>query len=130
MEKVEKLRGRLVSIRMVLTADEGDIEKILNEVLEAMKDIGLNPEKRAEGYAFPPSHEAAVIGLPHLRLARRGDLLTVWVRAPHGLEERRCRIVGLSVDGLYQKLVEGAERIAEIFRKYSKESEFIHISLP
>jgi len=115
---------------MVLKTGEADVEDILSEILEAMKSIGLNPEKRAEGYAFTPSHEAAVIGLPHLRLAKIDDLLTVWVRAPHGLNENRCRAAGLNVEELYQKLLEGAEKIAEIFRKYSRESDFVQISMP
>ena len=130
MRNVEDLRSRLVNVHMVLKAGEVDVENILNDVLEAVKSVGLNPERRAEGYAFTPSHEAAVIGLPHLRLAVIDDLLSVWVRAPHGLDENLCRMVGLDVEELYQKLLEGAEKIAEVFRKYSKKGEFMQISLP
>ena len=71
-----------------------------------------------------------MIGLPHLRIARIGDLLMVWIRAPYSLDQRKCRSIGLSADELYEMLLAGARKIAEILRRHSKSAEYLEISLP
>ena len=130
MSSVEDLRDRLARIHITLKISGEEIESLLKEVLDAARSVGLNPESRVEGFALTPSHEAAVIGLPHLRIARIGDLLMVWVRAPYSLDREKCRYVGLDADELYEMLLAGARRIAEIFRRYSKSAEYLEISLP
>ena len=125
-----ELREKLARIRITLKADVRNIEKLMEDLLRAGSSAGLKVERRAEGYALMPSHEAAVIGLPHLRIARIGDLLMIWIRAPYSLDERRCRAVGLDVENLYQALLTGAKRIAEILRRRFGEDELIQISLP
>jgi len=124
------LRDRLARIHITLKISGEEIESLLKEVLDAARSVGLNPESRVEGLALTPSHEAAVIGLPHLRVARVSDLLMVWVRAPYSLDREKCRYVGLDADELYEMLLAGARRIAEIFRRYSKSAEYLEISLP
>ena len=130
MSSVEDLRDRLARIHITLKISGEDIESLLKEVLDAARSVGLNPESRVEGFALTPSHEAAVIGLPHLRVARVSDLLMVWVRAPYSLDREKCRYVGLDAEELYEMLLAGARRIAEIFRRYSKSAEYLEISLP
>ena len=130
MSSVEDLRDRLARIHITLKISGEEIESLLKEVLDAARSVGLNPESRVEGFALTPSHEAAVIGLPHLRVARVSDLLMVWVRAPYSLDREKCRYVGLDADELYEMLLAGARRIAEIFRRYSKSAEYLEISLP
>jgi len=46
------------------------------------------------------------------------------------LDREKCRYVGLDADELYEMLLAGARRIAEIFRRYSKSAEYLEISLP
>ena len=53
-----------------------------------------------------------------------------WVRAPYSLDREKCRYVGLDADELYEMLLAGAKKIAEIFRRYSKSAEYLEISLP
>lgn len=130
MSSVEDLRDRLARIHITLKISGEEIESLLKEVLDAGRSVGLNPESRVEGFALTPSHEAAVIGLPHLRVARVSDLLMIWVRAPYSLDREKCRYVGLDADELYEMLLAGARRIAEIFRRYSKSAEYLEISLP
>ncbi|MCD6261276.1 MAG: hypothetical protein J7J28_05790 [Thaumarchaeota archaeon] len=130
MSSVEDLRDRLARIHITLKISGEEIESLLKEVLDAARSVGLNPESRVEGFALTPSHEAAVIGLPHLRVARVSDLLMIWVRAPYSLDREKCRYVGLDADELYEMLLAGARRIAEIFRRYSKSAEYLEISLP
>ena len=130
MSNVEELGDRLAMIHITLKIGGESVESLLKEVLEAGRSVGLNPESRVEGFALTPSHEAAAIGLPHLRIARISDLLMIWVRAPYALDQEKCRFVGLNADELYEMLLTGAERIAEIFRKYSKDAEYLEISLP
>ena len=124
------MRNRLARIHITLKIGGEEIESLLKEVLDAARSVGLNPESRVEGFALTPSHEAAVIGLPHLRVARVSDLLMVWVRAPYSLDRERCRYVGLDADELYEMLLAGARKIAEILRRYSKSAEYLEISLP
>jgi len=130
VSSVEDLRDRLARIHITLKISGEEIESLLKEVLDAARSVRLNPESRVEGFALTPSHEAAVIGLPHLRVARVSDLLMVWVRAPYSLDREKCRYVGLDADELYEMLLAGARRIAEIFRRYSKSAEYLEISLP
>ena len=130
MNELDDLKSALAKIHMTLKTDLTGIEEIMNEVLDIGKSFGLNPEKRVEGYALTPSHQAAVIGLPHLRVAQINDLIMVWIRAPYALDEERCKLLGLDAEQLYQKLLYAAREIAEILKKYSKESEFLQISLP
>jgi len=130
VSSVEDLRDRLARIHITLKISGEEIESLLKEVLDAGRSVGLNPESRVEGFALTPSHEAAVIGLPHLRVARVSDLLMIWVRAPYSLDREKCRYVGLDADELYEMLLAGARRIAEIFRRYSKSAEYLEISLP
>ena len=124
------MRDRLARIHITLKISGEEIESLLKEVLDAGRSVGLNPESRVEGFALTPSHEAAVVGLPHLRIARISDLLMVWVRAPYSLDQEKCRSIGLNADELYEMLLAGAKRIAEIFRRYSKSAEYLEISLP
>ena len=124
------MRDRLARIHITLKISGEEIESLLKEVLDAGRSVGLNPESRVEGFALTPSHEAAVVGLPHLRIARISDLLMVWVRAPYSLDQEKCRSIGLNADELYEMLLAGARRIAEIFRRYSKSAEYLEISLP
>ena len=130
MSSVEDLRDRLARIHITLKISGEEIESLLKEVLDAGRSVGLNPESRVEGFALTPSHEAAVVGLPHLRIARISDLLMVWVRAPYSLDQEKCRSIGLNADELYEMLLAGARRIAEIFRRYSKSAEYLEITLP
>jgi len=130
VSELNELREKLARIRITLKADVRNIEKLMEDLLRAGSSAGLKVERRAEGYALMPSHEAAVIGLPHLRIAEIGDLLMIWVRAPYSLDERRCRAVGLDAENLYQALLMGAKRIAEILRRRFGEDELIQISLP
>jgi hypothetical protein len=130
MSEIEDIRQRLAKIHLTLKAPPKRIQKILDEVLEAGRSVGLSPERRAEGYALIPSREAAVMGLPHLRVAVISDLLTVWVRAPYSLGEERCTIAGIDAGELYEMILAGAMRIAEIMRKHSTSGEFVQISLP
>ena len=130
MSSVEDLRDRLARIHITLKISGEEIESLLKEVLDAGRSVGLNPENRVEGFALTPSHEAAVVGLPHLRIARISDLLMVWVRAPYSLDQEKCRSIGLNADELYEMLLAGARRIAEIFRRYSKSAEYLEITLP
>jgi hypothetical protein len=130
MSGIEDMRQGLARIHLTLKAPLKRIEKILDEVLEAGRSVGLSPERRAEGYALLPSREAAVIGLPHLRVAVINDLLTVWIRAPYALDEDRCMVAGIDAGKLYEMLLAGAVRIAEIMRKHSAGGELLQISLP
>ena len=131
MSGIEKLRNELARIHMTFKMGAVEnVDDLVMEILEAEKSIGLEPWRRAEGYALTPSTKAAVAGLPHLRIAKIDDLLTVWIRAPYALDENRCRMVGLEAGDLYRRLLAGAKKIAEIFRKYSEKSEFLQISLP
>ncbi|HDD56573.1 MAG TPA: hypothetical protein ENG18_00965 [Nitrososphaeria archaeon] len=130
MSSVEDLRDRLARIHITLKISGEEIESLLKEVLDAGRSVGLNPESRVEGFALTPSHEAAVVGLPHLRIARISDLLMVWVRAPYSLDQEKCRSIGLNADELYEMLLAGAKRIVEIFRRYSKSAEYLEITLP
>lgn len=130
MSELDELRKRLAEIRIVLKADVKSVEMLMKEILEAGSSAGLEVERRAEGYALIPSREAAAIGLPHLRIARVGDLLMVWVRAPYSLDENRCRVVGLDARDLYRILLMSAERIAGILRRRFGESELVQLSLP
>jgi hypothetical protein len=130
MSGIEDMRQGLARIHFTLKAPPKRIEKILDEVLEAGRSVGLSPERRAEGYALLPSHEAAVIGLPHLRVSVINDLITAWVRAPYALDEERCMVAGINAGKLYEMLLAGAVRIAEIMRKHSTGGEFLQISLP
>jgi len=130
VEGLEELRRKLAKIHLTLRIHEGDVESVMKEILEIGRSLNLNLEKRAEGYAFTPSHQAALIGLPHLRVARIGDLLTIWIRAPYALDEARCRAIGLDARDLYQKLLTGAREIAKTLEKYSRSAEFLQISLP
>ncbi|HDJ66842.1 MAG TPA: hypothetical protein ENF33_03950 [Nitrososphaeria archaeon] len=130
MSSVEELRDRLARIHITLKVNDERVKSLLEEVLDAGRSVGLNPESRVEGFALTPSHEAAVIGLPHLRIARIGDLLMVWVRAPYSLDQGKCRSIGLSADELYEMLLAGARKIAEILRRYSKSAEYLEITLP
>ena len=127
---VDEMRRELASISLVLKVDPSLMENLINEVVETVNSMGLRAEKRAEGYAFIPSIEAAVIGLPHLRLAHRGDLVTIWVRDPYALDGERCERVGISAMELHKLLVEGARKIASIFKHYGKEGDTLTISLP
>ena len=130
MSDVGELRDRLARIRITLKISGERAESLLREILDAGRSVGLSPESRAEGFALTPSHEAAVIGLPHLRVARISDLLMIWVRAPYALDQERCRSIGLDADELYNMLSTAAERIAEILRRCSEEAEYLEISLP
>jgi len=130
VSSVEDLRDRLARIHITLKISGEEIESLLKEVLDAGRSVGLNPESRVEGFALTPSHEAAVVGLPHLRIARISDLLMVWVRAPYSLDQEKCRSIGLNADELYEMLLAGAKRIVEIFRRYSKSAEYLEITLP
>lgn len=129
MSEINELREELARIRITLKANVRDIEEIMKPLLEAGSSAGLKVERRAEGYALTPSHEAAVMGLPHLRVARIGDLLMIWVRAPYSLDEQRCCAAGLDARNLYRALLMGAERIAEVLRRRFGEDELIQISL-
>ncbi len=128
--ELNELREKLARIRITLKADVRDVEELMEDLLKAGSSAGLKVERRAEGYALTPSHEAAVIGLPHLRIARIGDLLMIWVRAPYSLDEQRCRVLGLDAENLYQALSTGAKRIAEILRSRFGEDELVQLSLP
>ena len=130
MNNVRELRDRLARIRITLKISGEEVESLLREILNAGRSVGLNPESRAEGFALAPSHEAAVIGLPHLRVARISDFLMIWVRAPYALEQERCRSIGLDADELYNMLSTAAEKIAEILRRCSEKAEYLEISLP
>ena len=130
MSSVEDLRNRLARIHITLKIGGEEIESLLKEVLDAARSVGLNPESRVEGFALTPSHEAAVVGLPHLRIARISDLLMIWVRAPYALDRERCRSIGLDADELYDMLSTAAERIAEILRRCSEKAEYLEVSLP
>lgn len=130
MSNIEDMRQGLARIHMTLKAPPEHINRIVREILEAGRSIGLNPEERAEGYALTPSHEVAIMGLPHLRVAIMEDILTIWVRAPYSLDEKRCENAGISVGKLYELIIAGAVKIAEILEKHSMEREFLQISLP
>jgi len=130
VSSIEELRDRLARIHITLKISGEEIGSLLKEILDAGRSVGLNPENRAEGFALIPSHEAAEAGLPHLRVARISDLLIIWVRAPYALDQERCKLIGLNADELYKMLLTGAERIAEIFRRYSKNAEYLEMSLP
>ena len=130
MSKLNELREKLARIRIALKANVRNVEELIEELLKAGSSAGLKVERRAEGYALTPSREAAVAGLPHLRMARVGDLLMIWVRAPYSLDELRCRAVGLNAENLYQMILAGAEKIAEILRRRYGEDELIQISMP
>lgn len=130
MTNVDELRDRLAMIHITLKISGEEVENLLREVLDAGRSVGLDPENRVEGFALIPSREAAEIGLPHLRVAKVSDLLMIWVRAPYALDRERCRAIGLDANRLYEMLLTGARKIAEIFRRYSKNAEYLEISLP
>ena len=130
MKDLEELRRRLAEIRIVLRLDEGDPEEIIDELLEAGRAAGLNPERRAEGYALAPSRLAAALGLPHLRIGLLDSLLMIWVRAPHSLDDLLCEVAGLSAEKLYEMILSGARRMAEVLRRYFEEGDALQITLP
>lgn len=130
ISEIENMREGLAKINMTLKTSPERIDEVMKEILEAGKSVGLNPEKRAEGYALTPSREAAVMGLPHLRVAIMGDILTIWVRAPYSLDDVKCESAGMSARELYEMIVIGAVRIAEILRRYAEREELLQISLP
>ena len=59
MNDLSELRRRLAAIHITLKADAEEIRKLMKDLLEAGRSIGLEAEKRAEGYALTPSREAA-----------------------------------------------------------------------
>ncbi len=130
MNDLSELRRRLAAIHITLKADAEEIRKLMKDLLEAGRSIGLEAEKRAEGYALTPSRKAAEIGLPHLRIAWMGDLLTVWVRAPYSLDEMRCEMVGIEAEKLYGMILLGARRMADVLRRSFKEDDFLQVTLP
>lgn len=127
---IEELKRELASINLVLKIEPTFIKKICDEILEIAGSKGLQIERRAEGYALTPSPEAAVVGLPHLRLALRGDVVTMWVRAPYSLSEELCEKVGLKPETIHQMLLKAAQEIASLFRRYGKNEDYVMISLP
>ena len=127
---MEDLRKNLGMIRLALETNFLDIDKICEEIVKEVSSLGLSPQQRAEGYAFVPSIEAMILGLPQLRLGKINGLLTAWIRAPHALDEGKCRMVGLNAEEVYTRLISGATKIAEIFMKYCSDKEALMISLP
>ena len=130
MNELEKLRSGLAEIHVTFKADSKTIDEALKEILEAEQAIGLTPWKRVEGYALVPSREAAVIGLPHLRIARSDDLMTIWVRAPYALDGGLCREVELDVEELYNLLLKGALQAVEVLKKHLRKDDVLQVSLP
>lgn len=130
MSGIEEMREGLARIHITLKASPERVEEITEEILEVGRSAGLNPEKRAEGYALMPSREMAVMGLPHLRVAIMEEILTIWVRAPYSLDEERCEGAGISAGELYEMLLAAAVKMAEILRKHSAKDEFLQVSLP
>lgn len=130
MSRFENFGQDLAKIHLTLKIHEKYVEDLMEEILEVGKSLNLEPERRAEGYALTPSHRAAAIGLPHLRIAITENLITVWVRSPYALDEEKCRLVGIDAEELYRRLLTGAIKMAEILRKYSEKGEYIQISLP
>ena len=127
---MERMMDDLASIKLALRVGPEEAEKISKEILEAMSSFKLYPDRRAEGYAFIPSRQAAVAGLPHLRLAYREGFLIAWVRAPYSMRRELCEMLGLKPETLYQELLGAAKRIASILEKHGIEGENLMISLP
>lgn len=130
MRDLGELRRRLAEVRIILRLDEADLGEVIDELLEAGRAAGLNPERRAEGYALAPSRLAAALGLPHLRIGFLDNLLMIWVRAPHSLDDLLCEIAGLSAEKLYEMILSGARGMAETLRRHFEEDDVLQISLP
>jgi len=114
------MRRALSSIRLVVFPLPGDTPYLVERLREAVVNAGLLAFVRAEGYAFMHTELVGIYGLPHLRLAATEDRISLWVRDGHKLG-LGPELPGLSVEQLYEDIVEGARAAASVIERYRDE---------
>jgi len=117
---LEEKRRALTSIRVLIFPRPEDIPELVERVREAVERTGLRAFLRAEGYAFMQTELVGIYGLPHLRLAATEDRISLWVRDGHKLG-LGPELPGLSVEQLYEDIVEGARAAASVIERYRDE---------
>ena len=115
---LEEMRRGLSRIAILVFPLPEDIPALVDRIREAVEEAGLKAFVRAEGYAFMQSELVGVYGLPHLRLAITGDRICLWVRDPSSLGQG---LPDLSVEELYEGIVEGARAAASVIEEYCAE---------
>ncbi len=104
----------LSEVELYAYLDPKDASSLVSKILKEMEDLGFIPSRRAEGYALLP------MGSPvptHLRLGIYEAMVTFWVRGVGDIENS-SKHLGMSPQELFDALMRGIRKAAEIFNSY------------
>lgn len=110
---VERMGSTLAGVEMVAEVPISRVHSFVEEVIRAVESAGFVAERRAEGYALMP----AGVNVPtHLRIGVFGSMVSFWIRGAFNLLESADRL-GVEPQELFDALMDGVRRAAEIFRR-------------
>ena len=127
---IRELRDRLAQIQLVASISGEPASRLYEEVLAELTSAGFIPSRRAEGHALFPCENADILGLPHIRLANFGTMISLWIRGPYDLSREKAEMAGLTAEELYERILIGARRAAEVFERFRGVASSVLVSLP
>jgi len=130
MRGIQDLRDKLAQIQLVASITGEPASRLYEEVIHELTTVGFIPSKRAEGHAFFPCENADVLGLPHIRLGHFGTMISLWIRGPYDLNREKAEMAGLTAEELYERILIGARRAAEVFERFRGTASSVLVSLP
>ena len=109
----------------------GDQAKKLEEQISSrLTQLGFYQSRRAEGYAFFVNEAAALRGLPNIRLSASGNILITRIHMVSALREQNTSAIGLPVEEVYDRIINGVEEIARVYDKFKQWAYSLIINKP
>ncbi|RLG46059.1 MAG: hypothetical protein DRN90_07125 [Thermoproteota archaeon] len=130
MSGIQDMRDKLAQIQLVASISGEPASRLYEEVLHELTAAGFIPSKRAEGHALFPCENADILGLPHIRLGNFGTMISLWIRGPYDLNREKAEMAGLTAEELYERILIGARRAAQIFERFREVASSVLVSLP
>ncbi len=116
--------SKLAGVEIVADAGPRDAMDLAMELVRVIESVGFVAERRAEGFALMP----AGVNVPtHLRVGLFGSMVTVWIRGAYDLPQSAERL-GVTPEELFEALMLGARRAAEVIGRLPSES--VRVKIP
>ena len=125
--EVEELQQKLNSTDMYIDIG-GKADEFQKKLVNVLSKLGFQASIRAEGFAFFPGKEQDWKGLPSIRMARNGNVLTMRVHASDTLTDVNARAVGSTPIDVYRRLVNGLLEAGRLYEEYGKKAAYASVS--
>ena len=127
MVEEEVLQQRLNSADLYIDIG-GRADELQKKLVTVLTKLGFQASIRAEGFAFFPGEEQGWMGLPSIRMARSGSVLTMRIHASDTLTAVNAHAVDSTPIDVYRRLVNGLVEAGRLYEEYSKKAAYSSVN--